>query len=693
MSRMCLASAIVVLVVALNGAAQPEPSWGLANLAQTKDAISKRASSSDPHWAEAGNGDARPIQPGATLVLADLAGPGVINHIWFTIASNEENYSRLLALRMFWDDETNPSVESPIGDFFAMGHGIDKPLESMPVSVTSEGRARNCYWPMPFGKRARIEVTNEGTQPVGAFYYYIDWEQVESLPENTAYFHAMYRQEYPARVDSRYMYADIAGRGHYVGTVHSARARTASWIGEGDDFFYIDGEKEPSLKGTGTEDYYCDAWGFHEMTRPFYGAPLFEGYEAGHRSTVYRWHITDPIRFSKSLYAEIEHVGPNGIAPDGSFNKDYGTRLDDIASVAFWYQHEPHKAWEPMPVGHARLYPADLATAYLQSDTYPPYIKFALQMMLQEDGSTNMVVTANEQREFTLEARNPSQLPLAIDFDFQGGAMTIPGNPGRHVEIAPGATLPVRLALTTDPEPPLSDLAPVRIIATSSFDHPAGAVTMPLERFLIFSADRPVAQAASPVTIDGALAEWGELPRSVTQPAQFTMDASGWQGPRDCQWRFGVSRDDAFVYVAAAVEDDHLVLRANEVPWLQDGIEIRVTALPDSERNEYKGEGEFERSLLFAMSPDVGGESAHVVSPEKLPQGAKYACVKTDKGFNAEIAIPAAWLDAQQGKPWEALRINIAIDDRDGNQQTQLWWCPDWRTADTFAGSGTFIRG
>ncbi len=327
---------------------------GLHNLPLLQDGQSKRSSSSDPDWKN-GNADARPIPPGETLVLGELEGPGVINHFWNTIASDERGYSRLLILRMYWDGEEHPSVECPIGDFFGIGHGIDRAYQSLPVKISSDGRARNCYWPMPFRKSARITVTNEGRKPTNAFYYYLDWEKVSSLPEDTAYFHAMYRQEFPTISGQNYLLADIEGRGHYVGTVLSVHQHTGSWFGEGDDFFFIDGESEPSIRGTGTEDYFCDAWGFREQDGPYYGTPLWQGYQAGDYGSAYRWHITDPVRFTKSLRVEIEHKGVT-FNEDGSVKSGFEERTDDFSSVAFWYQAEPHKPWPAIPAGYERLY-------------------------------------------------------------------------------------------------------------------------------------------------------------------------------------------------------------------------------------------------------------------------------------------------------------------------------------------------
>jgi hypothetical protein len=311
-----------------------------------------RASSSALDWRN-GNGDSRPIPPGETLTLADLQGPGAIVHIWFTISHPAPCYSRLLTLRMYWDGEEHPSVECPVGDFFGIGHGVDQPFTSLPIRVTSNGRGRNCYWPMPFARSARITVTNESEKPCYAFYYYIDWQQHKSLPAESTYFHAMYRQEYPCVMGRNYLLADIEGRGHYVGTVQSVYHVSPGWYGEGDDFFFIDGEKEPRLRGTGTEDYFCDGWGFRQQDGPFYGTPLWEGFNTGDRGTAYRFHIPDPITFTKSLRAEIEHKGSQTF-PDGT-SSGFIERDDLMSSVAFWYQTEPHKRWPALPPGRERL--------------------------------------------------------------------------------------------------------------------------------------------------------------------------------------------------------------------------------------------------------------------------------------------------------------------------------------------------
>ena len=328
------------------------PMNGLETL---KDFQTMRASSTDPNWRN-GNHDSRPIAPGETLTLAELKGPGRIVHFWNTIADKEPYYSRLLSLRIYWDGETNPSVQCPIGDFFGVGNGIDQPFNSLPVRVTSNGRGRNCYWPMPFRKSAHITVTNDGKERCNSFYYQIDWQKLPSLPRKTAYFHAMYRQEYPCVMGRNYLIADIQGRGQYVGTVLSVCLVSPRWFGEGNDYFYIDGETDPSLRGTGTEDYFCDGWGFHQGDGPFYGAPYWEsdtGDDVNNVGSVYRWHIPDPVAFKKSLRVEIQHKGAQDF-PDGT-RTGFTERDDMFSSVAFWYQTEPHKPFPELPPGPARL--------------------------------------------------------------------------------------------------------------------------------------------------------------------------------------------------------------------------------------------------------------------------------------------------------------------------------------------------
>jgi len=311
----------------------------LRSLGRAQDFASKRVSSYDR---TGGNQDSLTIKAGATAILADLKGPGAIDHVWVTIAA-EAFYGRKLVLRAYWDGEAAPSVESPIGDFFGMGHGLNRNLRSLPIACSSEGRARNCYWYMPFAKSARITVTNEGSQPVDAFYYHIDYRELPSLPADTTTFHAQYRQEIPCEPGHNYLILEAAGRGHYIGCNLSVLQQAMGWWGEGDDMIYVDGEAEPSLHGTGSEDYFSDAWGMREGENLFYGCPLQEqDFQAGSKATVYRFHIPDPVAFRKSIRVTIEH----GHAND---------RSDYYSSVAYWYQAEPHRPFPALPAVGQRL--------------------------------------------------------------------------------------------------------------------------------------------------------------------------------------------------------------------------------------------------------------------------------------------------------------------------------------------------
>ncbi|MBN2507534.1 MAG: DUF2961 domain-containing protein [Verrucomicrobia bacterium] len=346
------ALALTFLLAAAPARAQMPLGNPLAGLELLKTFETRRASSSSADWRN-GNGDNRSIPAGGVLTLAELEGPGVITHLWFTIAHKAPFYSRLMVLRIYWDGETHPSVECPIGDFFGIGHGVDQSFVSIPLRVSSEGRARNCYWPMPFRRSARLTVSNDSETRCDALYYYVDWQKHQTLPADAAYFHAMYRQEHPCVMGRNYLLADLEGRGHYVGTIQSVCHSSPGWYGEGDDFFFIDGATEPQLRGTGTEDYFCDAWGFRQQDGPFYGTPLWEGFGTGDRGTAYRFHLADPVTFRKSLRAEIEHKGSQHF-PDGT-GSGFIERDDLMSSVAIWYQTEPHKPWPPLPPGAARL--------------------------------------------------------------------------------------------------------------------------------------------------------------------------------------------------------------------------------------------------------------------------------------------------------------------------------------------------
>jgi hypothetical protein len=345
----------VVAALAVTAPAWAGPGNPLDGIARLREGRTERSASTlfTPDW-RSGEQDWKDIRVGETLVLADLKGPGIITHIWNTFGGGERNYSRLIRLRMYWDGEKEPSVDAPIGDFFGAGHGKDAIVSSLPIEVSSSGRARNSFWPMPFRKSARVTVTNEGTQTIG-MYYYVDWQRVPRLDADIAYFHAQYHQEYPTTKGRNYVVADITGRGHYVGTVLSNQSRAGGWWGEGDDHFYVDGETNPSIKGTGTEDYFSDAFGVWPHLGHYYGTTVWESNEAENgQTTVYRWQIPDPVIFQKSLRFELEHKGVTW-NPDGTIKSHTGERQDHWSTVAFWYQTEPHKPFPPMPVGYDRM--------------------------------------------------------------------------------------------------------------------------------------------------------------------------------------------------------------------------------------------------------------------------------------------------------------------------------------------------
>jgi len=207
---------------------------------------------------------------------------------------------------------------------------------------------------MPFRKSCKITVTNEGRRRVTMLYFHVDWNKVSTMPADTLYFHARYRQALPAPADgTKYEFLNVKGRGHYVGTVMSVVQAEAGWFGEGDDYFWVDG-RQPSIEGTGSEDYFNDAWGLHVNDGPCYGVTVAEGTGLGSRMTAYRWHLLDPIPFKQSLKAEIEHRGWTYSA-DGSVKSAFGERTDLISSVAFWYQEGIARDQPPLPYGSARL--------------------------------------------------------------------------------------------------------------------------------------------------------------------------------------------------------------------------------------------------------------------------------------------------------------------------------------------------
>jgi hypothetical protein len=294
------------------------------------------------------------LQPGESIEMPLLKGPGFITHMWFTSHAGWANELNALSIRIYWDGRKAPGVEAPLGDFFAVGQGKPAVVESIPVQVSPTG-ALTCYWRMPFRESARIVVTNDNPDRGAGLYWQVDWTQVEELPPETPYFYAHYRQEYPAVAGRDYTLADLQGRGWYVGTVLSLTLAQDGWFGEGDDFFYIDGESVPSLQGTGSEDYFNDAWGFRPRTSLWFGTPRWQGDAAGDSGVCYRWHLPDPVHFTKSLKVAIEHKGNRDVDTDAFFVE----RPDFFSSVAFWYQEGEPKPQEPLPAWKDRRIPWD----------------------------------------------------------------------------------------------------------------------------------------------------------------------------------------------------------------------------------------------------------------------------------------------------------------------------------------------
>ena len=289
------------------------------------------------------------IQPGATFTIAEINGSGAIQHIWMTPTGNW----RYSIIRMYWDDEKEPSVEVPLGDFFAMGWGKYAKLSSLAVCV-NPGSAFNSYWPMPFKHKARITIENIDFNPM-SLYYQIDFVKVQ-VANDAAYFHAQFRRVNPLPYKQVYTILDnVKGKGQYVGTYLAWGSHNNGWWGEGEIKFFIDGDREfPTINGTGTEDYFGGSYDFvnqdkkqyEEFTTPYSGLVQVirpDGlYQSQQRFGLYRWHISDPIRFDSDLRVTIQALGWRD-------NDSYLPLTDDISSVAFWYQTEPHAAFPKLP--------------------------------------------------------------------------------------------------------------------------------------------------------------------------------------------------------------------------------------------------------------------------------------------------------------------------------------------------------
>ncbi|MBS1886497.1 MAG: DUF2961 domain-containing protein [Actinobacteria bacterium] len=318
-----------------------------------------------------GNRDHLVLEPGSAATVCDLRGAGCITHIWITVAPvarrapttrEREEMLRRVVLRMTWDDAPGPSVLTPLGDFFGVGHARATNFASLPLQMSPEdGRGFNCFFPMPFASAARIEVESEMVEEELSFYYYVDYERYDHLEDGLGRFHACWHRENPTagvvRGDedneeflyggvnldgaANYVILEAEGRGHYVGCVLNLLSLRSGdefdWYGEGDDMIFIDGEGfPPSLHGTGTEDYFNTAWcPTQTYSAPYHGITLAGGENWGGPISLYRFHVEDPVMFERSIRVTIEH---------GHANK----RSDDVSSVAYWYQSLPH-----LPLGLA----------------------------------------------------------------------------------------------------------------------------------------------------------------------------------------------------------------------------------------------------------------------------------------------------------------------------------------------------
>ena len=353
---------------------------GLGGIALAKHGRSRAINAENPHGEKGKGGMAAShlgpsrkgspclsnIEPGTTVTLAEIEGPGEINHIWITVDNKTTEADcfvlRDLVIRMYWEDEETPSVESPLGDFFCCGFGRECIVNSVPMAVVPS-RGFNCYFPMPFKKKARITLENQHANKIPAFFYQIDYCLYDELPEDITYFHAQWRRERLTEKQKDYTILDgVKGKGHYVGTYLALTTLERYWWGEGEMKFYIDGDDEyPTICGTGTEDYFGGSWSFAKQVdgktveqnynTPYLGYPYYSAHDElihnpYHNDDCppmrgfYRWHIQDPICFDEDLRVTIQQIG---VGYRGMFE-----RQDDVASVAYWYQTLPHTPFAPL---------------------------------------------------------------------------------------------------------------------------------------------------------------------------------------------------------------------------------------------------------------------------------------------------------------------------------------------------------
>ncbi|MHC4712489.1 MAG: glycoside hydrolase family 172 protein [Planctomycetota bacterium] len=294
------------------------------------------------------------LEAGGTTPIAEIKGPGVGQHIWITV---HPQWWRRIVLRMYWDGERKPSVETPLGDFFCMGWCERANITSLAVCVNPAG-GFNTYFPMPFRKSARITVENLSKEDIHGFFYQVTYALTD-VPADAGYLHAQWRRSNPLPYEQVHTILDgVKGLGHYAGTYLAWGVNNCGWWGEGEIKFYMDGDdKFPTICGTGTEDYFCGAWDFEQpkgeycvFSTPYAGLPqviIPDGlYRSQQRFGMYRWHIMDPIRFEKDLKIDIQALGWRNREGD---RRRFLPLQDDISSTAYWYQREPHVAFPKLP--------------------------------------------------------------------------------------------------------------------------------------------------------------------------------------------------------------------------------------------------------------------------------------------------------------------------------------------------------
>ena len=323
----------------------------LFSLARLRNYKACRSSSWDR---TGGNADAVHVEPGQTATLLETTGAGVVTHIWFTINSPDPMHLKNLVLRAWWDNESAPSVEVPIGDFFGLGLGEYFVYQSA-LTAVAPIKALNAYFQMPFASSARMTLTNEGSLRTNSLNFAIDYVTLQALPADVGRFHAQYRQAAPCKGQisdgknlsgrDNYVFWEATGKGHFVGVTNAVLQNQNGWFGEGDDMIFIDGDAMPTINGTGAEDYFNGAWGFGDQAfaNLNHGAPYIVGPgRIGGRYCLYRWHIESPIPFEKSIRVTIEHGTANN-------------RSDDFYSTAYWYQTEPHGAFPALAAPAERI--------------------------------------------------------------------------------------------------------------------------------------------------------------------------------------------------------------------------------------------------------------------------------------------------------------------------------------------------